>query len=209
MKRLVVSYIFLALSLFAGKTFAQNLRTLFVDMPEHIMPLLTQNDRRDCIDFLDAGMRAVVTNRLDGKSELLEITDNYLRMNLSGSSSMQIKLLPYGGDTILCVVNTVSAEASDSRVNFYNRKWEALDDAGLFVKPQVSDFIVASDSLPYYKKMADMHLVALSLYATSDSMKAEFTMPAYMVHSDSVKIVPHLRPIIYYWSGCGFVCDDK
>ena len=38
-------------------------RTVFVQMPDSILPLLTEVNRADCIDFLDSHMRAQVTNR--------------------------------------------------------------------------------------------------------------------------------------------------
>ena len=44
------------------------LRDAFRQMPDSVMPTLTQNNRLDCLDFLDAGMKAEVRNRLGGTS---------------------------------------------------------------------------------------------------------------------------------------------
>ena len=75
-----------------GIVSAQSMRTLFVEMPDSIMPLLTKNNREDCVDFIDAGMQARVTNRLDSKSELLKFTPDYLLLKTSSSGSMQMKM---------------------------------------------------------------------------------------------------------------------
>ena len=98
----------LMMMLFCGNVPAQNLRELFVNMPTELLPLLRENDRLDLIDLYDAKMNIQVTNRLDGKSTIKELTGDYLLLSLSPSSSMQMKMLPsHNGDTLLCVVNTV------------------------------------------------------------------------------------------------------
>lgn len=205
MKKLFV--IFLMVAMVAGmKINAQNVRSVFIEMPDTLMLLLTQNDRRDCIDFIEAGMRAVVTNRLGGKSELKKLTDDFLSVNMSKSSVMQIKLLPYADrDTVICVVNTVCAEACNSVISFYNRNWERMDKIKLFENPEISDFFLPSDSVQRYVDMADIYLVRLDLQSASDSLRAEYTMPGYMTKDDSLRIAPMLQPLWYKWSGKGFI----
>ena len=56
---------------------AQNMSDIIKDMPDSIMPLLTKNDRLDFIDYLASNMKAEVTNRLGGKSEMTTISNNY------------------------------------------------------------------------------------------------------------------------------------
>ena len=89
---------------------AQQAKTFFVSMPDTILPLLTEINRADCIDFLESNMRAQVTNRLDGKSEMTKLTDDYIAMNLSSQSRWQMKLLALNDSTqIICTVTTVCA----------------------------------------------------------------------------------------------------
>ncbi|MBR2300808.1 MAG: DUF3256 family protein, partial [Bacteroidaceae bacterium] len=137
MKKTVLLFLFI---FFAADSYlsAQSMRTLFVSMPDSIMPLLTKNNREDCIDFIDAGMQAVVTNRLDSKSELLQFTPNFLHLRTSKAGSMQLKILPTADDTLVCVVNTICAEACDSRIAFYTRKWQPLDSKNYFAPPIIN-----------------------------------------------------------------------
>ena len=203
MKRVTIAFIAF-ISLFCGSAQAQDLRTLFIEMPDTLLPLLTDNDRRDMIDFWDARMSASVVNRLDGKSRITALTDDFLSVELSRSSSMQIKMLNVeGGDTLLCIVNTVGAEAYDSRIHFYNSRWERVD--GLkFAMPSIVDFFLPSDSVDKALAVSDIYLVKLSLSADSDSLKAEYTMPLYMSRSDSARVAPQLRPLHYRWTGKRF-----
>ena len=205
MKKLIVLF-FMLLHGFGIDVNAQAIRSAFVEMPDTLMLLLTANDRRDCIDFIDAGMRAVVSNRLGGKSELKKLADDFLLINTTESSVMQMKLLPcINGDTVICMVNTVCAEVADSRISFYNRRWEKLSVTKFFETPNISDFFIPSDSVANYKDIADIYLVRLDLQSHSDSLRAEYTMPGYMSDDDSVMVAPMLQPLWYKWNGERFV----
>lgn len=185
---------------------AQDIRSLFVEMPDSLMPLLTANDRRDCIDFVDARMRAVVTNRLDGKSELVYLGDNFISLKTSASTTMQIKLLPFNvNDTLVCIVNSAYAEACNSRITFYDKDWKPVDRDSVFEYPRIRDFFQPSDSVEHYIKLADIYLVKLTFSESTDTLRAEYTMPAYMAAEDSTRVAPMLQSISYTWNGKRFV----
>jgi hypothetical protein len=179
------------------------MRSLFLNAPDSILPLLTQNNRADCIDFLDAGMRARVTNRLDGTSELLAIDDEFLELRSSESSLVQMRLLPCAQDTVIAVVRSVCAEACDSRISFYKKDWSPA--ALSFERPGIASFFLPTDSLDYLLKRCDIYLVHLSLSRDDASLRAEYTMPRYMSEEDSLLVAPKLRPLLYRWEGGAFV----
>lgn len=204
MKKTVLLFLFI---FFAADSYlsAQSMRTLFVSMPDSIMPLLTKNNREDCIDFIDAGMQAVVTNRLDSKSELLQFTPNFLHLRTSKAGSMQLKILPTADDTLVCVVNTICAEACDSRIAFYTRKWQPMDSKKYFAPPIINDFFIPSDSVAELLDIADIYLVKISLSANDNTLVAEYTMPQYMLQGDSARVASNLRRLKYNWDGDRFV----
>ena len=67
---------------------AEDLRSLFVHMPDYILPTLTASERLDFMDFMDAGMKAQVGNKLGGESVMTAFTDNYLSIRTSRSASI-------------------------------------------------------------------------------------------------------------------------
>ena len=193
----------LLLLLTASVAMAQDMPQLFVEAPDTVLPLLTRNNRADCVDFVDAGMRARVSNRLDGKSELLRLTDDFLEMKMSNHSTLQMKLLPRSaGDTIVCMVKTVCAESCDSRILFYTKDWKQLPQQ--FAYPPIKDFFVAADSLDTVLTIADIYLVKLNLSSSDASMVAEYTMPSYMSSGDSLFVARRARNLIYKWDGKQF-----
>lgn len=196
---------------FATQTNAQEMRTIFTEMPDSIIPLLTHSNRADCVDFLDAKMRARVTNRMDGDSELLQLTPDYLKMKLTDHTFLQMKLLPRSsGDTIICMINTVCAEANDSRIRFYTKKWQAINPATkLFKKPYIKDFFTADGSLEKILRITDIYLVELTLSPSETTMQASYTMPAYMSRKDSTFVTKNMHPIEYRWTGKTFEKTNK
>lgn len=185
---------------------AQDMRTVFLNAPDAVFPLLSKSYRADMVDFIEAGMQAKVTNRLDGVSVLEELGHDYLRLATTASSSLQLKLLPFGGDTIICAVKSVKAESADSRILFYDREWRAL--AGeKFCYPSVADFFVSPEAAADNIALCDIYLVSLTLSATDNTLVAEYTMPAYMDVDAAAKVGPLLRKIVYRWNGVRFVTD--
>ena len=71
------------LCFFALSAFAQNMKSVFVAMPDSITPLLTKVNKEDCIDFLDSNMKAEVKNRFDGTAEMKVVTEDYTLVQTS------------------------------------------------------------------------------------------------------------------------------
>ncbi len=200
-KLYIITIMFLCVA--AGDAAAQSMRDIFINAPDSVFPLLTRINREDCVDFIDAGMRARVVNRLEGKSELNSLTENFMELQSSESSSMQLRLLPVAGDTVIAVVRSVCAEACDSRISFYKKNWEPATVS--FVRPSIGDFFISPDSASQYMPKCDIYLVKLSLSAADEALVAEYTMPAYMNEEDRALIAPCLRPLVFRWQGGAFV----
>ena len=62
---------------------AQGMRALFMSAPDGMFPLLTMNNRADCVDYIDAGMEAKVSNRLGGVCRMKALTADYMLLEPS------------------------------------------------------------------------------------------------------------------------------
>lgn len=111
------------------------MRDVFAQAPDSIFPLLTKNNKLDCIDFIENKMRARVKNKFDTYSELTSLTDNFLRLQISEKSSVEMKIF---NDSLLCLVRTYYGPAADSQIYFYNVKWEPVNYK--IEQPKVDDF---------------------------------------------------------------------
>ena len=186
---------------------AQNMKSVFVSMPDSIAPLLTQTNKEDCIDFLDSNMKAVVKNRFGNEAEMKALTENYVLMQTSPVGTLEMKLLPVNDSTnVVCRVKTVCASACDSEVHFYTSDWSKKLDAKNFLQtPEADAFFLPNDTLTdedaLIRKKADMHLMKVSLSKDDASLTYIYSTPDYLNEEDREKLLPHLRkePIVLRW----------
>ena len=186
---------------------AQNMKSVFVSMPDSIAPLLTQTNKEDCIDFLDSNMKAVVKNRFGNEAEMKALTENYVLMQTSPVGTLEMKLLPVNDSTnVVCMVKTVCASACDSEVHFYTSDWSKKLDAKNFLQtPEADAFFLPNDTLTdedaLIRKKADMHLMKVSLSKDDTSLTYIYSTPDYLNEEDRGKLLPHLRkePIVLRW----------
>lgn len=187
---------------------AQNMKSVFVAMPDSVTPLLTKVNREDCIDFLDSNMKAVVKNRFGNVAEMKVLTDDYVLMQTSEVGTLEMKLLPLADSTkVICMVKTVNVPVADSSVRFYTSDWSQQLDVKEFLQlPSMDAFFLPDDSLKdeaiLTRKKADMHLMKAQLSKEDTSLTFTYTTPDYLNEEDREKLSPHLRkePIVLRWS---------
>lgn len=128
---------------FTSQASAQDLmiRDVFKQMPDSLMPYLSQNNRLDFIDFLDANMKAEVKNRLGGTSEMLGLSSDSLSIRMSSSLRTDLFLMPLSApvDSVSDVVAMVETFLADSihgqsHVSYFTTDWKKLSTA-----PPLSD----------------------------------------------------------------------
>lgn len=191
---------------------AQTARQCFTNMPDSLSSLLTAVNRADFIDFLDSNMKAEVSNRLGGTSQMTVLTDDYISLNTTSQSTWQMKLLPVGGDKkIICAVRTVCGEACDSDISFWSTDWQKLDTQEYLPElPGYDDFIRAIPDTARYavhdaRRQADMLLMQASLSADDNTLTLTFTTPQYMEKQAADELKPYLKPdVVYRWNGKRF-----
>lgn len=174
-------------------------------MPDSTLLLLTKNDRLDFIDFYDAKMEAVVTNRLEGKSRMDTLTDDYVLINYTRTSDVAMKLLPINDSTdILCMVTTMKAKVEDSRIAFYDSQWNPLDAADYIEEPSLDDFRsgLQDDSLVCVWNKLDVFFRTYHLNADDAGLKSKLTTTDFLSEKDRAEVAPYVRkePITYRWS---------
>lgn len=199
---LLIAVLFCAMPLFA-----QNMNSVFIAMPDSITPLLSKVNKEDCVDFLDSNMKAEVTNRFGGKTEMKVLTDDYVLIQTTSGSTLEMKLFPVNDSTkVVCMVKTVCASACDSEIRFYASDWSkelSMDD--FLQRPDVEAFYLPQDSITeeytLTRKKADMDLMKASLSKDDASLTFIYTTPEYMNKEDKEKLLPSLRkePIVLQW----------
>ena len=192
----------------SGSAYAEDLRTLFLNMPDSIMPTLTRSDRMDFLDFKDIGMKARATNKLGGESVMTELSERMLSVTTSGSGKVDMVLLPRkNGSNLICIIKTVTARYDDSRLEFYNEDWTPVDAKKLIKLPRFDDYLtmeaLRQDSLSYFKKLSILRLQSIT--AVENALEFRYTSLDYIGEdADRYRSWIKSDPIIYTWTGKRF-----
>ena len=190
-----------------SSAFAQDMKSVFISMPDSIAPLLTKVNKEDCVDFLVYDMKAEVKNRFGGVTELKVLTDDYLFLQTTANSSMEMKLLPVNDSTkVVCMIKTVCSSACDSEVHFYSSDWkQKLMTTDYLSKPEGDIFFLPVDSsdeeYALIRKEANVHLMKASLSKEDVSLTFIYTTPDYLNKENKEKLEPYLRkePVVLKW----------
>ena len=105
---------------------AQSMDSLFVHIPNEVLPMLVRNTRLDMLDLYNCGMKAEVENDFGGRACLLQKDSVHLLVQTSNVSRLELRVLPSDGDTLLGCVRTVETPAAYSQVQFFTRNWKPV-----------------------------------------------------------------------------------
>jgi len=75
-------------------------------MPDSLTPYLSMNNRLDMMDFMDAGMKAVVTNQLGGDTEMTFLSDDSLSVKMNETLLLDLKLQKQDTATVVILKRT-------------------------------------------------------------------------------------------------------
>jgi hypothetical protein len=129
---------------------AQNVREVFKSMPDSLAPYLSQNNRLDMMDFMDAGMKAVVTNQLGGDTQMTFLSDDSLSMKMNSAFLLDLKLQKRDTTTVVLLKRTYLTQKGQYEVvsQSFTSYWRPLS------KPVVESTLSKRDdelmSLPHF-----------------------------------------------------------
>jgi hypothetical protein len=192
---------------------AQDMKALFSSMPDSFIPQLETAWRKDLADLYQTGKEAKLKNIMNGDSELLELTADYLMLQVSPSSYVELKMLPLINNTyIICMIRTVAGPAPDSRVAFYTTEWQPLESSALLTPCETNWFIKEeadkeSDAYLDAVSRLDIDLVGYRLSADKPIIAAVYTTPSYLGEEERKRLKPFLKdqPRIYTWNKSSFI----
>ena len=188
MKRLFLSIL---LCVFVWGMKAQEMDAVFVAMPDQYVPQLENAWRKDLIDLYNSGKEAKLKNTMNGFSTLKKLTDDYLLLQVTERSTVEMKLLPLVNDTyVVCMITTVYGPVPADLYTPVPVEWFIKDDAD----KNRTAFIEATARL-------DMDLRKYSLSPDDQTLTVEYTTPKYLTKTERKQVEPFLKntPKVYTW----------
>lgn len=191
---------------------AQDMAAVFIAMPDEYVPQLEDAWRKDLVDLYRSSGKAQLKNNMNGYSSLEKLTDNYLLLQSTERTTIEMKLLPLVNNTfVICQVVTVKGPVADSCVSFFSPDWKPLETTDMLT-PVAADWFIREDadkqSVSYLESTSrlDMDLFRFQLSPDDYTLTQVYTTPEYLDKETQKKLKPFLKdaPKVFTWKKSSF-----
>ncbi|MDR1783387.1 MAG: DUF3256 family protein [Dysgonamonadaceae bacterium] len=198
-------------SLALSPVVSQTAETLFISMPEELMPSISENIRQEMSELFKSGLNSEIENNFEDTCKVLSLTDDYLKIK-NGSGMMEMIVLTLANDSkVICLIQTDCVPVCDSYIEFYSLKWKQLD-ASLFITPAEKAHFVKKEFSPDDNRMQnalvplDISLMKFSYDNEKRQLYQYFETPKYLNESEMKAVKPYLssEPAVFVWNKMRF-----
>ena len=179
---------------------AQNMRQIWLEMPDSIVPYLNRSLRTELADYVTMGMKSEVMNALRDTTRIEKLTDDYILVQLSNATKLEIKSLDA---STIAMVQTWCGPLAESKLSLFSNNWEvkplSIDVSPMFVKPDTM-------SQQRYSELLDMANVTMSemqLSVKDNSLTIKYSVPL-LSSTDKKEMQAILRQRKLNWNGTTF-----
>ncbi len=171
------------------------------------------------IDYLRVDTLRYVPNAMNGLSRLLPpVTDSFVEMEVTPVSTVQIKILPEGGDGktyIVGVSYTVgdTIQAKDSELLFFTSDMKPLDRNRLIRIASMEDFLtpgLVRKDREELLSLVPFPAVEYRFSPDGAELRARLTVDRFMSLEDYDRLRPHLvAERVFRWNGKKYVMEKN
>lgn len=179
---------------------AQNMRQIWLEMPDSIVPYLNRSLRTELADYVTMGMKSEVMNALRDTTRIEKLTDDYILVQLSNATKLEIKSLDA---STIAMVQTWCGPLAESKLSLFSNNWEVkplnIDVSPMFVKPDTMSQQRYSELLD----MANVTMNEMQLSVKDNSLTIKYSVPL-LSSTDKKEMQAILRQIKLNWNGTTF-----
>ena len=179
---------------------AQNMRQIWLEMPDSIVPYLNRSLRTELADYVTMGMKSEVMNALRDTTRIEKLTDDYILVQLSNATKLEIKSLDA---STIAMVQTWCGPLAESKLSLFSNNWEAkqlnIDVSPMFVKPDTMSQQRYSELLD----MANVTMNEMQLSVKDNSLTIKYSVPL-LSSTDKKEMQAILRQRKLNWNGTTF-----
>ena len=110
---------------------AQTVGDMFMSMPDSLFPYLTQEQRVELVKLkqVDTSTSAVLRSVFNCSVRLGSLEAACMTVNIDSTMTVEMaRLATVSGDSLYCLLQTVSAPERETVASIYNKVWEKVSD---------------------------------------------------------------------------------
>jgi hypothetical protein len=179
-----------------------SLESIFVRLEVKELSLLSEYNRLDLLDYVNCGMKAIVDNCYAGKTELTLKKADYMHLQMSSVSELELFFLPtLKGDTIVGLISTITSPVELSSFRAYTP--DGAPHALAFPIPAPHEFVDSNKvDASLLRKM--QFLPVRITYSDADKAFVCQLSTKSIPIEDKKGIEKHAQSIRFKWNGEAF-----
>lgn len=176
-------------------------RKLFVEENGDIFNSINVPTRYELINNYGRADKSEIFNDLNTKeTKILALEDEYMKIATSSAQTVELKLLHKSKrDTVIAVIETVSTPYKDSRLTFYDSKWQKLDASKFIKMPTIDDFFLPSMPNDLRKDLINsVMMTMIELRFEGETLVAECNINDFFMGEDFKTFRPYLTKNVVF-----------
>lgn len=186
---------------------AEPISETFKSAPSSVFPLLDKDTRLDMLDYYSNGMSTPSKNELGGNSRIDSLTDDFMHIDMTAASDVQLARLSGGKSDLVLVISTIETPAPDSRLAVYSADWTKNLTDKAFNPPAMKDWLTSEGRKHSGEVLSAVPfmIVGYSYDPSSKTLTLTNNIKSFIGEDVYKNIAPALTDTItYIWNGSKF-----
>lgn len=199
-KSIIISALLMFLSAFSAGAYS-GVSKLFVEENGELFNAISVSTRYELINNYGRSDKTEIYNDLrTEESRILALEEEYMKIATSSAQTVELKLLHKSKrDTVIAVIETVATPYKDSRLSFYDTKWEKLDASKFIKMPTFDDFILPSMPKDLRNDLVNsLMMTMIELRFEGETLVAECNAQDFFISNDFKTFKPYLVNRVVY-----------
>ena len=179
---------------------AQNLREVWIEMPDSILPYLSKSQRTELADYVEMKAEPAVLSTFGDSVRIERMTNNYLLLKANEATRLEIKLLD---NNTLALVQTWMAPAAESKLSLFNLQWQPKEAVVEYKVNIVKPDSMSDEDFSDLKTLMSPRLKEYRLSADNNSLSVSWNYPL-LSKKDVKRVTELLKPQVLNWTGKDF-----
>lgn len=162
-------------------------------------PIIDATTRLDMLDYAHSGLTTPSNNRQSGVARIISINDTTLTLTPATGVYTSLSMLTSKSDTVLMVIETLPLPQYDSRITFYDTRWQPAKRAPL-ATPTLQDWFDTKDKqvIEAARNEIPFILCTASYDHATRILTLTNTLDKYFAPEDTPKSMTQMRTHLYY-----------
>lgn len=179
---------------------AQNLREVWIEMPDSILPYLSKSQRTELADYVEMKAEPAVLSTFGDSVRIERMTNNYLLLKANEATRLEIKLLD---NNTLALVQTWMAPAAESKLSLFNLQWQPKEAVVAYKANIVKPDSMSDEDFSDLKTLMSPRLKEYRLSADNNSLSVSWNYPL-LSKKDVKRVTELLKTQVLNWTGKDF-----